>query len=75
MAKQDCPFCGKPNIDGRHINMCLKNPKNIPEVEIPKPKGGMMVCPNCGGEATRLNALDCRCPKCGDIEFVRVSKP
>ena len=29
--KQDCPHCGKQGIDGRHINMCSKNPKNLVE--------------------------------------------
>ena len=33
MAKQDCPFCGKINIDGRHVRLCPKRPQE--EAETP----------------------------------------
>lgn len=100
-----CEFCGKEGVDGRHINLCSKNPKNMSEPEDPSVMtdidtsqplailtgGGTplekteivepsnfksdMKCPDCGSDAVKLNALDCRCPQCGDIEFVRVTKP
>jgi Zn finger protein HypA/HybF involved in hydrogenase expression len=105
--KQDCPFCGKAGIDGRHINMCSQNPKNLDAVvpqsldseiettqeivsepvivesvalhiEEKKPsisRDSLMKCPDCGSNATQLNALDCRCPKCGDIQFIKITKP
>ena len=31
MAKQDCPFCGKPQIDGRHIRLCPQRPQEAQE--------------------------------------------
>jgi len=96
--KQDCPFCDKKKIDGRHINLCSKNPKNITEPDLPapseiptpetvpsesasthiepeKPKGEIVPCPVCGGDAVRLNAMDCRCPEHGDREFYKLTKP
>ncbi len=24
IKKQDCPYCNKPNIDGRHLRLCSK---------------------------------------------------
>ncbi len=27
--KGTCEYCGKLNIDGRHRNLCSKNPKNL----------------------------------------------
>jgi len=86
--KQDCPFCGKQKVDGRHRNLCSKNPKNmsesVPEVatpffepivapsEIPTPEIISEVrtlnCPTCGAKSIMLNALDYRCPNCGDRE-------
>jgi len=92
MKKRDCPYCGKKQIDGRHIRMCPKRPQETsseekgeqllpPEVvmpvaeplqsvevnppEVPKPEERM--CHLCGKyPVQKLNALDWRCPVCGD---------
>ncbi len=32
VEKQDCPFCGKVSIDGRHIRLCPKKPQDNPEI-------------------------------------------
>ena len=90
MAKQNCPYCGKASIDGRHINMCSKNPKNmsvdaLPLESVPvvaenatsklvEPTVERLRCPDCGGDAVKLNALDYRCPNCGDRELKRGKK-
>lgn len=101
MKKQTCEYCGKPNIDGRHRNMCSKNPKNMTTEDLPsevvpespqRPQEGQeapseekhgetvghvvasevntadeRMCRRCGKHpARRLNALDWRCPACGD---------
>lgn len=36
VEKVTCPFCDKPNVNGQHINVCLKNPKNCGEPENPQ---------------------------------------
>jgi len=83
--KQDCPYCGKVGIDGRHINMCQKNPKNLVVEDVPHelvpviaenvtseliaPTGAETLnCPTCGAKSIMLNAIDYRCPNCGDRE-------
>lgn len=82
MFKKDCPYCEKKEIDGRHINMCSRNPKNmtvnetplesVPEVSpivIGAPTGAIgeaLTCRRCGEPSIRLNATAYRCPKCGD---------
>ena len=37
--KTTCEFCGKANIDGRHVNWCGKNPKNAPKPNPVKVEG------------------------------------
>ena len=84
MAKQNCPFCGKVNIDGRHVRLCPKKPQDEAESplvkemvdlpapsEIPTPETSevkTLNCPTCGEKSIYLNALDYRCPNCGDRE-------
>lgn len=91
MAKDKiCPYCGKAGIDGRHINLCPKNPKNMPVDDLPfesvpevaenvtskpvEPTVERLTCPNCGEDAVKLNALDYHCPNCGDRELKRGKK-
>ena len=88
MAKnKTCEYCGKEGIDGRHINLCSKNPKNMPVDALPlesvpvtienvtsklvEPTTERLKCPDCGEAAVMLNSLDYRCPKCGDRELRR----
>ena len=38
--KMECPFCGKPEVDGRHMRFCSKNPesRNYKAVLEPQPE-------------------------------------
>lgn len=67
VEKQDCPYCGKAQIDGRHLRLCSKRPQDVvepppvakieepvvePIIESPKPPASK----SPGGRT---------CPKCG----------
>jgi len=88
MKKRDCPYCDKKEINGRHIRMCPKRPQEGQETPLgeeseglpakkvitPKaPKSGGKLCHQCGKQPVqKLNALDWRCPDCGDYEIRKV---
>jgi endogenous inhibitor of DNA gyrase (YacG/DUF329 family) len=72
MSKVTCPYCGKPEIDGRHTNMCSKNPKNIdgdmePVAPTPTKAGSEPVKPVAPGVVDIDGVNKQICPRCGAV--------